>query len=54
MDTKQVVMTVLISTAVSVVVTSVILYVGMRQPLPLIDTVASKATFEEQNAAKAA
>jgi hypothetical protein len=45
---------VLIALVVSTAVTCTILAVGMRTPLPLIDTAQSKAEFEENQAAAAA
>ena len=51
MDSKQVISVVLISAATSLVVVGVVLYFGMRGPLPLIDTAQTKAEFEEKAAA---
>lgn len=43
-----------ISLGTSIAVTGTILFVAMRRPLPLLDTAASKAVFEDQSAAQKA
>lgn len=50
MDTKQVLMTVAISAAVSLVVVGAVLAIGMRTPLPLIDTEQSRAIYADTSA----
>lgn len=50
MDTKQVLMMVAISAAVSLVVTGAVIYVGMRTTLPVIDTAQTRAVFDDTSA----
>ena len=54
MTGKQVLAVVAISAGTSLLVVGIVLYVGMRQPLPLIDTNETKAVFAEQAQQKAA
>lgn len=48
MTGKEVAVMVAVSAATSLVVVGVVLYVALRQPLPLIDTSDTKAVFAEQ------